>query len=90
MVDVEIFEGAFVVLAFEVAFGIEGCDEEFGVLYFAGAVEVDQSHHHLQSLSVGYALLHDLLELLKRNRAVAVRVGPLENFLKANFLCICQ
>ena len=72
MVDVEVFEGALVVLTLQVALRVEGSDQKLSVFYLARAVQVDQPQHHCQPIIVGDAALHDLLELGRANGSVGV------------------
>lgn len=90
VVNVEVFEGALVVLTLQVALGIEGSDQKLGIFYLAWAIKVYQSQHHCQTPIVGYAALHYLLELSWRNGAVRIGVSSLEDFLKTEFLWIGQ
>jgi hypothetical protein len=90
VVDVEVFEGALVVLPLQVALGVEGGDHELSVLDLARPIQVDQPHHQLQPLLVLNAVLHHLLELSQTDRPVPVDVGALEDLLQAQLLSVAQ
>lgn len=90
VVDVEVFEGSLVVLPLEVTLRVQRGNDELGVLYLAGAVEVDQPHHHLQPLLVADPFLHDGLELLQTDRPVPIGVRPLEDLLQVHLLAVGQ
>lgn len=86
MVDVEVFEDPLVMLLLEVGSGVQGSDQELGVLDASRAVQVDQPHQDHQSLLVRDAFLHYLLEFVAADRAVAVGVRFLEDLFEAELL----
>ena len=90
MVDIEVFKGTLIVLTLQVALRIESSDHELSVLNLSRTVEIHQTHHHLQTLPVSYALLHDLPKLLIRDRPITVLVSTLEDLLQTDLLGIGQ